>query len=254
MVLKDKRGIIFGVTNKRSIAWGIAQKFYDEGAKLILTYQNEKIGQHVKRLASELNYSSTIGCDVSLDYQIDQVFQHAQNRFGMIDFVVHCIAYTSPEEFKKPYYAISRESFLRTLDISAYSLTAIAKKAAPLMTRGGSIIALTSLGGWQVIPHYHIMGVAKAALDCSVRYLANDLGRSGIRVNGISSGPIKTVSAVGIPRFSKILKTHKDRSPIGKDIKPSDIGDAAVFLASDAAKHVTGDTIFVDCGYHIVGI
>lgn len=254
MLLKDKKGIIFGVANARSIAWAIAQKFHEEGAKLVLTYQNEKIGKTVQKLASKLKGCSTIACDVLDDGQIDQVFQFLKQKFHHIDFLVHSIAYAPPQELKKPFSEVSRKGFETTTQVSAFSLTALVQGALPLLEKGGSIITLTSMGGWCIVPNYHVMGVAKAALEASIRYLANDLGALNIRVNGISPGPIRTVSAMGIRRFAQVLKHHKDRSPLRRNAKASDTADVAVFLASDRASNITGEIIFADSGYHIIGI
>jgi len=254
MLLKDKKGVIFGVANQRSIAWAIAQKFHQEGAKFVLTYQNEKIGKTVKALTSKLNHCPTVCCDVTSDQQIENAFHHVKQEFGTIDFLIHSIAYAPPKELKGKFSHVSREGFHTTMEISAFSLTALAQKALPLMEKGGSIITITSMGGWRIIPSYHVMGVAKAALESTVRYLSNDLGPKNIRVNGISPGPIRTVSAMGIRRFSQMLKTHKERSPLRKNVKASDTADVALFLAGDSSQNITGEIIFVDSGYHIIGI
>ena len=254
MLLKDKKGIIFGVADRRSIAWAIAQKFSEEGATFFLSYQNEKLGKRVKTLASKLPHCTTIVCDVLSQEQLEHVFQAVKEKYGHIDFIVHSIAYAPPKELKGPFTDVSREGFLATMEISAFSLTAIIQKAVPLMNKGGSVIAMSSLGGWRIVPNYHVMGVAKSALESSVRYLAADLGTKNIRINAVSPGPIKTLSAMGIRKFSKILQTHKDRSPMRRNVKASEVANTALFLASDLSENVTGEIIFTDSGYHVIGI
>ncbi|MBI1869653.1 MAG: enoyl-ACP reductase [Chlamydiae bacterium] len=254
MLLKDKKGIILGVANSRSIAWSIAQAFHDEGARFAMTCQNEKIAKNVRRLASKLSSCPLLSCDVTSNEQIENVFQFLKQEFGTIDFLIHSIAYAPPKELRAKFTDVSREGFATTLEITAFSLTAVIQKAIPLMPKGGSIMTLTSLGGWRIVPNYHVMGVAKSALESSVRYLANDLGEQNIRVNGISPGPIRTVSAMGIRRFSQMLKTHQERSPLRRNVKGSDVAKSAIFLASDASSNITGEILFVDAGYHIIGI
>lgn len=254
MQLKGKKGVILGVANARSIAWAIAQRFHEEGAKFILTYQNEKIGRPVKNLASKLNHCPTFPCDVSSDSQMDELFEQIKKEYGEIDFLVHSLAFAPPKELRGPFYDVSREGFRSTLEVSAFSLTALSQRAAPLMKNGGSILTITSMGAWRIVPHYHVMGVAKSALEASLRYLAADLGPQNIRVNGISPGPIRTVSAMGIQRFSQMLKTHKERSPLRKISKASDTAETAVFLTTQASENITGEIIFVDSGYHVIGI
>jgi enoyl-[acyl-carrier protein] reductase I len=254
MLLKDKKGIIFGVADRRSIAWAVAQKFSEEGASFFLSYQNEKMGKRAKMLASKLPHCTTIACDVLSQEQLEHVFQTVKEKYGHIDFIVHSIAFAPAKELKGPFTDVSREGFLTTLEISAFSLTAIIQKALPLMNRGASVTAMSSLGGWRIVPNYHVMGVAKSALESSVRYLAADLGPKNIRINAISPGPIKTLSAMGIRKFSKILQTHKDRSPMRRNVKTSEVANTALFLASDLSENVTGEIIFTDSGYHVIGI
>lgn len=253
-LLKDKRGVILGVANRRSLAWGIADRFYQEGARFTVVYQNEKFSKSVKALMSPLKGCSSHTCDVSSDAEIDELFIKLEKEFGQIDFLVHSIAYAPPRELKGHFYEVSREGFLQTLDISAFSLTRLSQKAQDLMKNGGSIITMTSLGGWHILPRYHVMGVAKAALESSLRYLAADLGVQGVRVNGISAGPIPTLSAKGIRSFSKIMQVHKARSPLRRNAKLSDVASTALYLASDLSENITGEIIFVDSGYHVIGI
>ncbi len=254
MQLKGKKGVILGVANARSIAWAVAQKFHEEGAKFTITYQNDRIGRVVKNLATKLNHTPTFACDVNSDEQINALFEHIKNEYGSIDFLVHSIAYAPPKDLKGHFYEVSREGFRETLEVSAFSLTALAQRAVPLMKNGGSIITMTSMGGWRIVPNYHVMGIAKSALESSLRYLAADLGTKNIRVNGISSGPIRTVSAKGIRKFASMLKTHKERSPLRRTSKASDTAQAAVFLSSDQSTNITGEVLFVDSGYHVIGI
>lgn len=254
MLLNGKKGMILGVANKRSIAWAIAEKFHQNGARFVMTYQNERVGRNVKKLASALSDCPTVCCDVTSDDQIEGAVQFTKNLFGSIDFIIHSIAYAPPQDLKGKFSNVSREGFRIALEVSAYSLTAIVKKAFYVLHKGASIITITSGGSWRVIPTYHVMGIAKAALESSVRYLSADLGQYGIRVNGISSGPIRTISAMGIRRFSKILDTHRERSPLHRRTKPSEVADAAAYLASDLSSNVTGDILFVDSGYHVIGI
>ena len=253
-LMKGKRGLIMGVANNRSIAWGIAKACADAGAELALTYQGEALKKRVEPLAAELGAIVAGHCDVTDLDTIDAVFADLEARWGKLDFVVHAIAFSDKDELTGRYVETTRENFNRTMDISVYSLTAVAKRAEPLMTDGGSIITLTYYGAEKVMPHYNVMGVAKAALEASVRYLAVDLGGSNIRVNAISAGPIKTLAASGIGDFRYILKWNEYNSPLRRTVTIEEVGDAALFLLSDLGRGVTGEIQHVDCGYHIVGM
>ncbi|MEM5493751.1 enoyl-ACP reductase FabI [Hoeflea sp. AS16] len=253
-LMKGKRGLIMGVANNRSIAWGIAKACADAGAELALTYQGEALKKRVEPLAKELGAVVAGHCDVTDLDTIDAVFADLESRWGKLDFVVHAIAFSDKDELTGRYVETSRENFTRTMDISVYSLTAVAKRAEPLMTDGGSIITLTYYGAEKVMPHYNVMGVAKAALEASVRYLAVDLGGSNIRVNAISAGPIKTLAASGIGDFRYILKWNEYNSPLKRSVTIDEVGDSALYLVSDLSRGVTGEVLHVDSGYHTVGM
>jgi enoyl-[acyl-carrier protein] reductase I len=253
-LMKGKRGLIMGVANNRSIAWGIAKACADAGAELALTYQGEALKKRVEPLAAELGAIVAGHCDVTDLDTIDAVFAEIESRWGKLDFVVHAIAFSDKDELTGRYVETSRENFNRTMDISVYSLTAVAKRAEPLMTDGGSIITLTYYGAEKVMPHYNVMGVAKAALEASVRYLAVDLGGSNIRVNAISAGPIKTLAASGIGDFRYILKWNEYNSPLKRTVTIDEVGDSALYLVSDLSRGVTGEILHVDSGYHTVGM
>jgi enoyl-[acyl-carrier protein] reductase I len=253
--LSGKKGLILGVANKRSLAWAIAQRASAAGAELALTYQGERLEENVRELAATLGRESLIlPCDVGADDQIDALFAAITERFGHLDFVVHGAAFAPPEALSAPFVETTREAFRLSLDVSAYSLVALARGAKPLMTSGGSIITLTYLGAERVFANYNVMGVAKAALECSVRYLASDLGASNIRVNAISAGPVKTLAAYGISGFSGILQVYRERSPLKRNIDSGEVGDTGLFLISDLAAAITGEVLHVDAGYHIVGL
>ena len=253
--LSGKKGLILGVANKRSLAWAIAQRASAVGAELALTYQGERLEENVRELAAELGRESLIApCDVGADDQMDALFAAVRERFGVLDFVVHGAAYAPREALSAPFVDTTREAFRMSLDISAYSLVALARGAKPLMTNGGSIITLTYLGAERVFANYNVMGVAKAALECSVRYLASDLGADNIRVNAISAGPVKTLAASGISGFSGILQVYRERSPLKRNIESSEVGDTGLYLVSDLSRGVTGEVLHVDAGYHIVGL
>jgi enoyl-[acyl-carrier protein] reductase I len=254
-MLQDKRGIIFGVANRRSIAWAIARSAAASGAKLILTYQNERLGETVRELAASLpGETLCLECDLGDDDAIDRTMNTVRERAGHLDFLVHAVAYAKKEELEGSYLQTTREGFRLAHDISAYTFTAVAKAAAPLMEgRPGSMLTLTYIGSERVIPNYNVMGVAKAALEASVRYLANDLGPVGIRVNAISAGPIKTLAAAGISDFSRILDHHKSKAPLRKNTDADEVADAALFLLSQASRGVTGTVLHVDNGYSILG-
>ena len=253
-IMAGKRGLIMGVANDRSIAWGIAKAAADQGAQLAFTFQGEALEKRVRPLAEQVGSSLVEPCDVTEDGSIDRVFEKVGAAWGGLDFVVHAIAYSDKEELKGKYVATSRDNFLRTLDISCYSFTAVAKRAADLMPNGGSLLTLTYYGAERVMPHYNVMGVAKAALEASVRYLAVDLGGQGVRVNGLSAGPMKTLAASGIGDFRYILKWNQYNSPLRRNVTLEDVGGAGLYLVSDLSGGVTGEVHHVDCGYNIVGM
>ena len=253
-IMSGKRGIIMGVANERSIAWGIAAAAAEQGAEIAFTYQGDALEKRVRPLAESIGSDIIIPCDVSSDKAIDQTFITLKEKWETIDFVVHAIAYSDKEELKGEYMDTSRENFNTTMDISVYSFTAIAKRAAAMMPHGGSMITLTYYGAERVMPHYNVMGVAKAALESSVRYLAADLGIDKIRVNSLSAGPIKTLAASGIGDFRYILKWNQYNSPLRRNVTLKDVGGSGVYLLSDLSAGVTGETHHVDCGYHVVGM
>ncbi len=252
-LMSGKRGIIFGVANEMSIAWGIAQELNAHGATLAFTYLNEALEKRVRPLAESVGAELILPCDVASDEEIDAVFKTAGEKWGEIDFVVHAVAFANREDLKKSFSQTSRDGFHLALDISAYSLVAMARGAAPLMKKGGSIVALTYLGASRVIPNYNVMGVAKAALEASVRYLAAEVGQQGIRVNAISAGPIKTLAASGIANFREKLKLMDERAPLHRCVSQEEVGKSALYLLSDLASGVTGEIHFVDAGYNIQG-
>jgi enoyl-[acyl-carrier protein] reductase I len=254
MLLEGKRGLILGVANKRSIAWGIAQSVSREGARLALTYQGERLKENVEELAATLKDPVILPCDVTRDEDLAALAQSVQKDLGGLDFVVHAVAFALREELDGEFLDTSREGYRLAQDISSFSLTALAKATAPLMTNGGSIVTLTYLGGERVVPHYNVMGVAKAALEMSVRYLASDLGPKGIRVNAISAGPIKTLAASGVHGLSKMLEYHRTHAPLRKNTEQEEVGDTALFLVSSLGRGVTGEVIHVDGGFHVMGM
>ena len=251
--LQGRNVVVFGVANKRSIAWAIAQQMQQAGAQLAITYQNERLKQEADDLIAALPNSQAFQCDVSRDDEIAQLFEQLKERYGKLDALVHSLAFAPAEELKGEFVATSREGFRVAMDISAYSLVAVARAARPLMTEGGSIITMTYYGAEKVVPKYNVMGVAKAALEACVRYLAYDLGANNIRVNAISAGPIKTLAARGISGLGEMLKEHADRAPLKRNVDVNEVAATAVFLASNAASGITGETIYVDCGYNIMG-
>lgn len=252
--LHGKTFVIMGVANKRSIAWGIARSMHDAGARLIFTYAGERFEKGVRDLVETLDGESLVlSCDVTNDEEIKECFNTIKENVGVIHGVAHCIAFANKEELQGDYLNTTREGFLLAHNISSYSLTAVAKEAAGLMTEGGSIVTLTYLGGERVVQNYNVMGVAKASLDASVRYLANDLGKHGIRVNSISAGPIRTLSAKGVSDFNAILKEIEERAPLRRITTQEEVGDTAVFLFSNMARGITGENLHVDSGYHILG-
>ena len=253
-LLKGKRGLIMGVANNRSIAWGIAKACSNNGADIILTYQGEAIKKRVIPLAEELSSAKVLECDVTDEKTIDDMFKNIKNEWETIDFLVHAIAFSDKDELKGRYIETSKENFINTMNVSCYSLTSVAKKAEKLMSKGGSILTLTYYGSEKVMPHYNVMGVAKSALETSVKYLAKDLGKENIRVNAISAGPIKTLAASGIGDFRYILKWNEYNSPLKRTVSIEEVGNAAVYLVSDLSSGVTGEVHHVDSGYNIVGM
>ena len=251
--MQGRTAIVFGVANKRSIAWAIAQRLQQAGARLVITYQNQRLEEEAKDLIAALPGAEAFMCDVSADEQIDQLFAQLKSRYGKRHTLVHSIAFAPADELKGEFLATTREGFRIAHDVSVYSLIALARAAAPLMEDGGSVLTLTYYGSTKVVPHYNVMGVAKAALEASVRYLAHDLGPRRIRVNAISAGPVKTLAARGISGFGDMLKAHADRAPLKRNVDVNEVADTAVFLASDAGAGITGEVIFVDCGYNIMG-
>lgn len=253
-IMNGKRGIVMGVANDRSIAWGIAEAVAKQGAEIAFTYQGDALEKRVRPLAEKVGSTIIIPCDVSSDEAIEETFRLLKEKWDTIDFIVHAIAYSDKEELKGEYVDTTRENFYKTMDISVYSFTAIAQRAAKMMPNGGSMITLTYYGAEKVMPHYNIMGVAKAALESSVRYLAADLGSDKIRVNSLSAGPIKTLAASGIGDFRYILKWNQYNSPLRRNVTLNDVGGCGVYLLSDLSAGVTGETHHVDCGYHVVGM
>jgi enoyl-[acyl-carrier protein] reductase I len=255
MGLMDGRvALVFGVANKNSIAWGITKRLHDEGATIGLSYAGEALKKRVFPLAEEIGCDFVEECDVTDDAQIDAVFDKAKARFGKIDTLVHSIAFANREDLGGRFVDISRDGFKLALDISAYSLIALAKRAEPLMIDGGSILSLTYYAAEKVMPKYHVMAVAKAALETITRYLANDLGKKKIRVNAISAGPIKTLAAAGVPGFRTMIKYSEEMSPLRDRVTQEDVGNAALFLASDWGRMITGEVIHVDAGFNILGM
>ncbi|MBI0579707.1 enoyl-ACP reductase FabI [Neobacillus cucumis] len=252
--LNGKTFVVMGVANKRSIAWGIARSLHNAGARLIFTYVGERIESSVRELANSLEAEGTLvlPCDVTSDEDIAKCFATIKEEVGAIHGIAHCIAFAKTEELKGEFVNTSRDGFLLAQNISSFSLTAVAKEARGLMTEGGSIVTLTYLGGERAIQNYNVMGVAKASLDASVRYLASDLGKDGIRVNSISAGPIRTLSAKAIGEFNSILKEIEEKAPLRRTTTPEEVGDTAVFLFSDLSRGITGENIHVDSGYHIL--
>jgi enoyl-[acyl-carrier protein] reductase I len=253
-LMAGKRGLVMGVANDRSIAWGIASKAHAHGAELAFTYQGDALEKRVRPLAQSVGSTLVMPCDVASDASIDAVFAALKESWGRLDFLVHAIAYSDKEELKGKYLNTSRDNFVRSLDISCFSFTAVAQRAVPLMTEGGSLLTLTYYGSERVMPHYNVMGVAKAALEASVRYLATDLGEQGIRVNAISAGPIKTLAASGIGDFRYILKWNEYNAPLRRNVTIDQVGGSALYLLSDLSAGVTGEVHHVDCGYHSVGM
>jgi len=253
-LLGGKYGLIYGVANQRSIGWAIAQSAAAAGATLAFAYQNERLERMVRPLAETLPNSLLVECDVSDDAQIEAVYARIRDAWGRLDFVVHSVAYANREDLEAGFLSTSREGFRVALDVSAYSLIAVTRGAVPLMTEGGSVVTMTYLGSGRAVPGYNVMGVAKAALESSVRYLAAELAPQNIRVNAVSAGPINTLAARGIAGFTTMLGQFRERSPMKRGTEAAEVGDAATFLLSPLARGITGEILFVDTGYHMMGI
>ena len=252
-LLEGKNALVIGVANKNSIAWAIAQALAREGARLALTYQGERVEKRVRDCADQIPGTLTLEMDATDDEQIAHVYEQIGHEWGRLDALVHSIAFAKADEMRGRFVDTSREGFAQALDISAYSLIAVSRKAAPLMREGGSIMTMTYIASERVFPSYNVMGVAKAALEASVRYLAADLGPQGVRVNALSPGPISTLAARGIPGFTNFAKSHSERAPLRRSTDVAEVGDTAVFLASDVSRGITGEVLFIDQGYHVLG-
>ena len=253
-LMQGKKGLVMGVANDRSIGWGIAAAAAGQGAELAFTYQGDALKKRVNPLAETVGSDIVLPCDVTDEVSVDLVFNTLKEKWGKLDFLVHAIAYSDKEELKGGYVDTTRENFQKTMEISVYSFTALARRAAEMMPDGGSLLTMTYYGAERVMPHYNVMGVAKAALEASVRYLAVDLGGQNIRVNGLSAGPMKTLAASGIGDFRYILKWNEYNSPLKRNVTLEDIGGAGLYLLSDLSSGVSGETHHVDCGYHVVGM
>jgi enoyl-[acyl-carrier protein] reductase I len=256
MLLEGRNGLVLGIANKRSIAWGIAQAVSREGARLAVTYQGQRLEENVRELAQGLKDPLILPCDVSKDEDLDALAVSLREGLGGLDFVVHAVAYALREELDGDFMNTSREGYRVAQDVSSYSLTAVTRRLAPLIEKsgGGSVVTLSYLGGERVVPHYNVMGVAKAALEMSVRYLANGLGPRGIRVNAISAGPIKTIAASGVQGISKMLEYHRTHAPLRRNTEQEEVGDVALFLVSNLSRGVTGEVIHVDNGFHVMAM
>ena len=253
-LMKNKKGLVMGVANNRSIAWAIAKSLSNSGAKVALTYQGEALKKRIDPLAKEINSSLVLECNVENDNDISKVFNEIKKKWKNIDFVVHAIAFSNREELKGKYLNTTKDNFKKTIDISCYSFTAIAREASKIMTNGGSLLTLSYFGSEKYMPHYNVMGIAKSALEASVKYLAKDLGKKKIRVNGLSPGPIKTLAASAIGDFNYILKWNENNSPLKRNITSEDISGSALYLLSDLSSGVTGEIHHVDSGYNIIGM
>ena len=251
--LAGKTAVVFGLANKRSIAWGIAQKLHAAGATLAICYQNERMKLEAEDLIKELPGASGFQCDVSVDSEIDILFATLKEKYGKLDILVHAVAFAPATELRGEFINTSRDGFRTALDVSVYSLIAVSRAAVPLMTEGGSIMTLTYYAAEKVVPNYNVMAVAKAALESTIRYLAWNLGPKNIRANAISAGPIKTLAARGVGDLTEMMKTHADRAPLHRNVDQLEVGGLALFLASDLSTAITGETIYVDCGYNIMG-
>ena len=253
-MLENKVGMIFGVANKRSIAWACAASCSEHGAKLAFTYQGERLKENVEKLSADLHDSLVVPCDVTNQAEVDAAFDAVGKKYGKLDFLVHSIAFAPREALEGEFVTTTRDAFRTALEISAFSLTQVALSATPLMTEGGSIVTMTYYGAEKVVSNYNVMGVAKSALESSVRYLAADLGKQNIRVNAISAGPINTLSARGVKNMGSLLGYVAEKSPLKRNVSAAEVGNTALFLVSDLASGITGETIYVDCGYNIMGV
>ena len=254
-LMAGKKGLVMGVANERSIAWAISKACHDQGAKLAFTFQGGALEKRVRPLAKSIGCEKMVyPCDVTDAASIDAAFAGVEKEWGELDFLVHAIAFSNKEQLKGKYLDTTADNFALTMNVSCYSFTAVAQRAVPLMKNGGSLLTLTYFGAERVIPHYNVMGVAKAALEASVRYLAADLGEQKIRVNAISAGPIKTLAAAGISGFSNILQVYRERAPLKRNVELGEVADAALFLLGSGSRAVTGEILFVDAGYHVTGI
>jgi enoyl-[acyl-carrier protein] reductase I len=253
-MLANKIGMIFGVANKRSIAWACAAACAAQGAKMAFTYQGERLKENVDELAGTLDDSLVVPCDVTDQATVDAAFESVKAKYGRLDFLVHSIAFAPREALEGEFLATTRDAFRTALEISAFSLTQVSMAAAPLMTDGGSIVTMSYYGAEKVVPNYNVMGVAKAALEASMRYLASDLGKNNVRVNAISAGPLNTLSARGVKNMGSLLSYVGEKSPLKRNVTAAEVGSTALFLVSDLASGITGETIYVDCGYNIMGI
>jgi len=251
--LSGKTAVVFGLANKRSIAWGIAQKLHAAGATLAICYQNERMKLEAEGLISDLPGASGFQCDVSNDQEIDSLFSALKDKYGKLDILVHAVAYAPPGDLKGEFINTTRDGFRIAMDVSVYSLIAVSRGAAPLMTDGGSIMTLSYYAAEKVVPNYNVMALAKSALECATRYLAFSLGSKNIRVNAISAGPIKTLAARGVGDLSDMMKAHAERAPLHRNVDQLEVGGTALFLASDLSSAITGETLYVDCGYNIMG-
>ncbi len=254
MLLENKLGVIFGVANKRSIAWATAQALSEAGARLAFTYQGERLKENVEGLTKEMRGTLIVPCDVTRPEEVAEAFSRIGEEFGRLDFMIHSIAYAPKEDLEGAFVETSRDGFLTALEVSAYSLASLARAAVPLMTDGGSIVSMTYYGAEKVVPNYNVMGVAKAALEASTRYLAADLGKRNIRVNSISAGPLNTLSARGVSNMGLMLKHNAERAPLGRNVDAREVGNTALFLCSPLSSAITGEVIHVDCGYSIMAM
>lgn len=253
-MLENKVGMIFGVANQRSIAWACAQACAEKGAKLAFTFQGDRLKENVEKLTADLDGAIVVPCDVSNQTEVDAAFKTVEKEFGKLDFVIHSIAFAPKEALEGEFLMTSREAFTTAMEISAYSLPQLARAAAPLMKDGGSIVTMTYYGAEKVVQNYNVMGVAKSALESSVRYLAEDLGKQNIRINAISAGPINTLSARGVKNMGAMLKHIAENAPLRRNVEAREVGNTALFLVSDLSSAITGETIYVDCGFNIIGI
>ena len=253
-MLENKIGLVFGVANKRSIAWACAESCLEHGAELAFTYQGERLERNIKKLTGDMEDTLVVPCDVTNQDEVEKAFEAVDKKYGRLDFLIHSIAFAPREALEGEFLETSRDAFLTALEISAYSLPQLAHAAKPLMKDGGSIVTMSYYGAEKVVQNYNVMGVAKSALESSTRYLANDLGKHNIRVNAISAGPINTLSARGVKNMGSLLSYVADKSPLKRNVEAKDVGNTAMFLVSDLSSAITGETIYVDCGYNIMGI